>query len=105
MIDERPVGAPLSRELFVKGEQVDADLDNLIEQRDRRRRQEEGDRLEEMAFKEGERRKAAERAEEYHRTTLDMYKHLRSVYLALYYEKDRLIKQLEHTHPTTRTGG
>jgi hypothetical protein len=54
---EQPIGAPLSRD-FVRGEQVEGELDRLIAQRDRRRRETEGDRAEEAAFREGERRAA-----------------------------------------------
>ncbi len=86
---EQPVGAALNRDLWTQGEQVEGELDRLISQRDRRRREEEGDRAEEAVWKEAERPEAAKRAEEYHRSTLDMQRHLRSVYLALFYEKRR----------------
>jgi hypothetical protein len=52
---EQPVGAALSHELYVKGEQVDGDLDNLIERRHHRRVKDEGDRVVEPAWKETER--------------------------------------------------
>jgi len=62
LLDERPVGAALSKDIKV-GEKVDASeaLDLLIERRDRERRKSEGERAEEMAWKESVRRYDAKR--------------------------------------------
>jgi hypothetical protein len=57
---ERPVGAALSRDIS-RGEQVDADLDNLIARRDKQRVLEEGERLEEAAWRESTRKANAAR--------------------------------------------
>jgi hypothetical protein len=60
--DEAPIGAALNRDL-APGEDVEWQLDALLSQRDKQRREEEGDRAEEAAFREAERREAARRAE------------------------------------------
>jgi hypothetical protein len=62
-LEQQPVGAALSRDL-VPGEDVEAALDHLISQRDKRRRREEGDRVTEAAWKETERKAQARRAQE-----------------------------------------
>jgi len=88
----------LNRELFVQGEQIDAELDNLIERRDRQRRQEEGDRLEEEAWKESTRRHNAKLKAEEGRTRLEWFKHLHSVYAARTDEYEQLIQEIERTY-------
>jgi hypothetical protein len=56
MLDERPIGATLNHELYVRGEQVDGELDRLISQRHDKRVREEGERPEEEAWVESTRR-------------------------------------------------
>jgi hypothetical protein len=48
---EQPVGKALNRDIS-RSEQVETDLDNLIDRRDRMRRLEEGERAEELAWRE-----------------------------------------------------
>ena len=60
MIDERPVGAALNRDISV-GEKVEAEHDAFISRRDRDRRKLEGERESEEAWKRSERRRDAAR--------------------------------------------
>jgi hypothetical protein len=57
---EEPIGAALNRDIS-SVEKIEADLDNLIDRRDRERRRREGERDEEAAWKESERRVAKAR--------------------------------------------
>jgi hypothetical protein len=51
---EQPVGKALNRDIS-RGEQIETDLDNLIDRRDKMRRLKEGERLEEEAWVESTR--------------------------------------------------
>ena len=66
MIDERPVGASLSRNI-TRGEVVDSDLEKLISRRHEQRVKAEGERDEEAVWKESTRRYNAARDEEMRR--------------------------------------
>jgi len=61
---EQPIGAALSHELYVKGEQIDGELDNLIERRHRERVKEEGERDQQELWAASERAYFARRDEE-----------------------------------------
>ena len=55
MIDDRPIGTALNRNLgsaVAPGEAVEAEIDQFIERRDEQRRQTEGEREEEEAWSE-----------------------------------------------------
>jgi hypothetical protein len=67
LIEERPIGAGLNRNLgspTAPGESVEQELTAFIEKRDKRRRQTEGERATEVAWAESERRHNARRREE-----------------------------------------
>jgi hypothetical protein len=105
---EQPVGRALNRDLVpdvTKIEKIEGELDHLISLRDKKRRQTEGDRAVEELWREGERRAAAKRREENHRSLLDNEQHLANVYYGRYLEKKKLIEELQSKRPTTRTGG
>jgi hypothetical protein len=91
VIDERPIGAALPHDVYVQGEHVDADLDNLIERRHRERVKEEGDRTrsEEEAWRASERRQEAKRAEEDRRGWVEWHRRLEIRYGALAHEHAR----------------
>ena len=66
MIDEKPIAAALSRNLggpTTPGELAEKCIDSFIKARDKQRRQNEGERPEEAAWKESERRVEVARRE------------------------------------------
>jgi regulator of replication initiation timing len=99
LMDDRPIGAALNRDLWAQGEQVEGELDRLIARRDLKRRQTEGERAEEAVWKEVERREAAKRTEENYHGLLANEKHLCGVYYGRFLEKMALIKELEGKPP------
>jgi hypothetical protein len=67
LIEERPIGAGLNRNLgspTAPGEAVEHELTAFIEKRDKQRRQTEGERATEVAWMESEKRYNARRREE-----------------------------------------
>ena len=67
MIDDRPIGAALNRNLgsaVAPGEAVEAEIDQFNQRRDEQRRQTEGEREEEEAWSESVRLYNARRREE-----------------------------------------
>jgi hypothetical protein len=94
LIDERPVGAALNRDIS-RGEVVDADLDKLISRRHDARVAEEGERDLEEAWCESERRAEAARKAEEDRDRIAWARHLQLVYQRRTAEYGRLVEVLE----------
>lgn len=94
MIDERPIGAALSRDI-TKGEVVDADLERFIAKRHDARIAEEGEYDVEQAWRESERRAEAARRAEEERDRLAWARHLQLVYARRTVEYGRLVETLE----------
>jgi len=88
------------------GEQVEAEWDRFIEKQEKKRRQEEGERDEEMAWKESVRRYNARLEAEAGVSRLAWAKHLRGVYRARMDEYDAIVQRLESaTLPTPHGRG
>jgi hypothetical protein len=95
-------GRALNRDLWAQGEDVEWQLDAFIRQRDKRRREEEGDHLEEELWKEATRRERARQREQNYHSLLSNERHLCGVYYQRYLEKSELIRELEGKAPNLR---
>ena len=97
---EQPVGAALNRDIgFIKGEQVDGELGNLIERRHNQRIRDEGERAVEAVWKEAERREEAQRQREWQQGRLAVCEHLQNVYMKLADEHGEEARKLRGKQP------
>jgi hypothetical protein len=97
---EESVDAALKPERFINrniaaGESAERELDRFIAHRHDKRAISEGERLEEALWRANERRAQEKRRQERHVGLLANERHLRSVYLRLYKEKDESVARLE----------
>jgi len=95
---EQPIGEALSRDI-AKGEETERELDLFIARAESKRIKEEGERPEEMAWKESVRRYNARLEAEAEHSRLAWAKHLRGVYQARMDEYDRIVETLEAATP------
>jgi hypothetical protein len=93
VIDERPIGAALSREIG----RADKDIDAFIAKRHKRRVAEEGERAVEAVWRAAERREEAKRLAEWKEGRLAICEHLQNVYTKLADEHGREAQKLRAT--------
>jgi hypothetical protein len=105
---ERPVGAPLNRDIS-RSEAIETDLENLIDRRDKARRLEEGERAEEQAWVESTRAHNEKRRQqarhEWHQHHLTQAERLRNTLEALATEHERRAWELASPGPSPARGG
>jgi hypothetical protein len=98
LIDDKPIGVPLNRNLgspVAPGEAVESELDRLITRRHDQRVKDEGERQLEEAWRESERREEARRREENRGCWLSWYRCLERGYLERAAECGRRAAALE----------
>ena len=105
MLEDKPIGAALSRNLgsaTAPGELVEAELDRLITRRHDQRVLEEGEWAVEAAWREGERREETRRREENRSGWLAWYRRLERVHLERAAACSKRAEALEEIETTER---
>lgn len=104
MIDERPVGAALNRDIS-RGERAEKDIEAFISKRHDSRVRDGDEYDEEAAWRESERQAEAERRVEWQQARKEFLEHLEGVYSMLLDETRQEVEKLRTTQPNSNPEG